>query len=162
MMGYGCTCARAHPSSESRGRLDGLHWNLVCGCGTNSNAFYRYSEWSTLYVRTCTPLFHVSVTAGRFVMKFGVLLDTHSLSALHGFGNIYTIVRSVVHPYKRIYSLPLVHIGVLMVFIWHISQFYYVLQLNFTCIQQSKNLPFANYLQECLNEYSLMDFIDYL
>ena len=35
--------------------------------------FYKYDEWRTLGV----PVMIISVTTGRFVLKFGVLLDTH-------------------------------------------------------------------------------------
>ena len=47
-----------------------------CGYGTNSNAFYRYYEWSILRMRTCASLYPISVTAGPFALKF-VLLDTY-------------------------------------------------------------------------------------
>ena len=33
-----------------------------------------------LYVRTCTPLFHISRKAWRIVLKFGARLGTHSMS----------------------------------------------------------------------------------
>ena len=114
MMGYSCTCAHL---SAIRERLDGLRWNMVCGYGANSSVLYRYYEWNKLHVRTRPSLFHFSITAGHSVLKFGVLLDTHQLCAWHRFGNIYTSARAVVHHFKHIYSLSLVHgpKGVLMV-----------------------------------------------
>ena len=39
---YRSTCARVHPISVSRERLDGLRWNLVCG---RTTSYALYAEW---------------------------------------------------------------------------------------------------------------------
>ena len=73
-------------------------------------------------MRACARLLHISVTAERFVIKFGAFLHTHQLCVLRRplVGNICTSTSAtVLHPLKHIYWLPLVRRtkDVLMVFI---------------------------------------------
>ena len=55
-------------------------------CVVRDQLFKRFAQVKSgvhLQVRTCVPLFHVSGTAERIALKFGVRLETHYLCVLY-------------------------------------------------------------------------------
>ena len=71
------TCACANPFSRSRKRLGGLRSNFVCDYGPNRYELYTSQGGLHLHVRTCTPVFHISQSAGRIAFELGVRLAAH-------------------------------------------------------------------------------------
>ena len=71
-------------------------------------------------IRTWAPIFHISVVAELFALKFGVLLETHQLCVLYKSweGDICMCTCAAATPFKHRYSLPLVDSpkGVLLVY----------------------------------------------
>ena len=76
-VGWICTCARAHPSSISRKPLGGLRSNFCVTRDPLDKCVTHVWGGVHLHVRTCTPLLHISQTAGRIVFKFCVWQGTH-------------------------------------------------------------------------------------
>ena len=63
--------------------------------------FAKVNGGAQLHVRTCSPLFRISETAGRIALKFSMWLETHYLSVLQKL-MIGTCARA--HPFSV--SLP--------------------------------------------------------
>ena len=69
-------------------------WCVVRGQLALRFALLRGVVHLQLHVRTCVPLFHISRTAGRIALKFGMLLETNYISSCLGLGLMCTCARA--------------------------------------------------------------------
>ena len=76
MGGYLCTCAGATALQHLWNGLADCVQIWCVGLGSLTTCFLKVMGGVHLHVRTCAPLFYISVTAERIVLKFSGWLGT--------------------------------------------------------------------------------------